>query len=77
MFRKTLRRLGSWWDDFVFWWEWDYLIIPAVIVSTILVVVLENRNPVKTIAWVLVWVFLPVIGLVFYIFFGRDRKSVV
>lgn len=51
-----------------------YLIYLAVIVSTIWVVVLENRNPVKTIAWVLVLVFLPVIGLVFYIFFGRTHR---
>ena len=35
MFRKTMRRLGSWWDDFVFWWEWDYLIIPAVILLVV------------------------------------------
>ena len=51
-----------------------YLIYLAVVVSTIWVVVLENRNPVKTIAWVLVLVFLPVIGLVFYIFFGRTHR---
>ena len=51
-----------------------YLIYLAVILSTIWVVVLENRNPVKTIAWVLVLVFLPVIGLVFYIFFGRTHR---
>ena len=51
-----------------------YLIYLAVIVSTIWVVVLENRNPVKTIAWVLVLVFLPIIGLVFYFFFGRTHR---
>ena len=51
-----------------------YLIYLAVIVSTIWVVVLENRNPVKTIAWVLVLVFLPVIGLFFYVFFGRTHR---
>ena len=51
-----------------------YLIYLAVIVSTIWVVVLENRDPVKTIAWVLVLVFLPVVGLVFYIFFGRTQR---
>ena len=49
-----------------------YLIYLAVIVSTIWVVVLENRSPVKTIAWVLVLVFLPVIGLIFYFFFNDE-----
>ncbi|MCR4764922.1 MAG: cardiolipin synthase [Bacteroidaceae bacterium] len=51
-----------------------YLIYLAVIISTIWVVVLENRNPVKTIAWVLVLVFMPVVGLFFYIFFGRTQR---
>ena len=44
----------------------------AIIAGTIIVVVLDNRNPVKTIAWILVLTFLPFIGLVFYIFFGRN-----
>ena len=44
----------------------------AIIAGTIAVVILDNRNPVKTIAWVLVLTFLPFIGLVFYIFFGRN-----
>ncbi len=45
------------------------------VVATIVVVVLDNRNPVKTLAWVLVLSFLPVIGLVLYFFFGRDVRK--
>ena len=41
----------------------------GLIISTILVVVLDNRNPVKTIAWILVLMFLPVVGLILYFFF--------
>lgn len=44
------------------------------VVITIVVVVLDNRNPVKTLAWVLVLSFLPVVGLVFYFFFGREVR---
>jgi len=44
------------------------------IVATIMVVLLENRNPFKTLVWVLVLVFLPVIGLVLYYFFGKDTR---
>ena len=51
--------------DLVFW---------VLIIGTILVIVMDNRNPVKTMAWILVLVFLPVVGLVFYIFFGRSRR---
>ena len=46
-----------------------------MVVITIVVVVLENRNPFKTLAWVLVLVFLPVVGLIFYFFFGRDTRK--
>lgn len=45
-----------------------------IIIGTILVIVMDNRNPVKTMAWILVLIFLPVVGLVFYFFFGRSRK---
>lgn len=46
----------------------------AVIIGTIIVVVLDNRNPVKTMTWILVLTFLPVVGLVFYFFFGRNTR---
>ena len=45
------------------------------VVVTIIVVVLDNRNPVKTLAWVLVLCFLPIVGLIFYFFFGRDVRK--
>ena len=41
-----------------------------IVCSTVVVIVLDNRQPVKTIAWVLVVSLLPVIGLVIYLFFG-------
>lgn len=44
-------------------------------VGTIFVVITENRNPVKTLAWVMVLVFLPVIGFVLYVFFGMDMRQ--
>jgi cardiolipin synthase len=46
----------------------------GTIIGTIIIVILDNRNPVKTIAWVLVLMFLPLIGLVFYYFFGRSTR---
>ena len=45
------------------------------VVATIVVVVMDNRNPFKTLAWVLVLVFLPVIGLILYFFFGQDTRK--
>ena len=45
-----------------------------IVLSQMLVVILENRQPVKTVAWLMVLFSLPVIGLVIYFFFGRNRK---
>ncbi len=46
----------------------------GIVAGTIIVILLDNRNPVKTIAWILVLIFLPLIGLIFYFFFGRSRR---
>lgn len=51
-----------------------YILYFAVIITTVFVVILDNRNPVKTMAWILVLFFLPVAGLVFYLFFGRSTR---
>lgn len=46
------------------------------IVVTIGVILSENRNPVKSLAWVTVLILLPVAGFVLYLFFGRSLKGV-
>jgi cardiolipin synthase len=46
----------------------------GLVLGTVIVVVLDNRNPVKTIAWILVLMFLPFVGLLFYFFFGRSTR---
>ena len=37
--------------------------------------VMENRRPQETLAWMLVLFFAPGIGLLIYVLFGRDRKA--
>lgn len=50
--------------------------IYAVTVIVILcVIVSENRNPVKSLAWVTVLLLLPLVGIVLYLFFGRSIKN--
>lgn len=46
----------------------------VVVLGTIIVVILDNRNPLKTIAWLLVLIFVPFIGLIIYFFFGQDQR---
>jgi cardiolipin synthase len=38
-------------------------------------VVMDNRQPAKTMAWALVIIFVPVVGLVFYLFFGINHRK--
>lgn len=42
------------------------------VVSIVVVVISENRNPIKTVAWILAVVFLPFVGIIWYVFFGQD-----
>lgn len=52
------------------------LVLYVLTVLAVIVVVLsENRNPVKSMAWVLVLVLLPIVGLVIYLIFGRSLKG--
>ena len=51
---------------------WLYVL---TVVVTAVVVVMENRQPVKTMAWLLVLLFLPVAGIVLFIFFGKDTRK--
>lgn len=43
--------------------------------STISVLLLENRNPVKSLSWVLVLLFLPGLGLFLYLIFGQNFRK--
>lgn len=51
---------------------WLYIIY---IVVSILIITLERRRPEKTIAWLLVFILLPPIGLLLYMFLGRNWKK--
>ena len=46
------------------------------VLGIIAIIISENRNPVKSLAWVTVLLLLPVLGLVLYLFFGRSLRGV-
>lgn len=66
---------------------WTNIIIISVlalylysVVSTLTVLLLENRNPIRSIAWVLVIMFLPLLGVFFYLVLGqnlRQKKKII
>ena len=47
----------------------------VTILGLVLVIITENRNPLKTIPWVIVLLLAPGIGLLFYFFFGQDNRK--
>ena len=53
---------------------WLWLLIMNAFIS-ILLIILERKKPEKTIAWLLVFVLLPPIGLILYVFLGRNWKK--
>jgi len=60
-------------------WSWFrniFVVVYAVTTISIIGVVLsENRNPVKSLAWVTVLLLLPMVGIVLYLFFGRNIQN--
>lgn len=46
------------------------------VVSVIFNVMLENRNPLRTLTWILVLVMLPLVGILFYVYFGVNYRKI-
>lgn len=49
------------------------------LLSTVLVIIMQNRNPIRSIAWIVALIFLPFLGLFLYLIFGqniRQRKKI-
>ena len=56
--------------------HWAILIIyAATIVATMIAVLMDNRQPAKTMAWMLVLIFVPLAGIVLYYFFGQNTRK--
>lgn len=55
-------------------WIWG-LVYGLIIAGVMVKVVMDNRQPAKTMAWILVLWFLPLLGIVLYIFFGQNTRK--
>ena len=47
----------------------------AIMIPAIITVLMDNRQPAKTMAWILVLAFMPFVGIIFYIFFGQNTRK--
>ena len=36
---------------------------------------MENRQPTKTLAWLMMLIFLPIVGFILYFFFGENSRK--
>ncbi|WP_315341421.1 cardiolipin synthase [Hoylesella oralis] len=46
-----------------------------IVIATVVRILMENRQPEKTMAWMLVLIFVPVVGIIFYFFFGQNTRK--
>lgn len=59
--------------EYIYWILYAlYIIVDALVMIK---VVMDNRQPAKTMAWVLVLWAIPVIGILLYIFFGQNTRK--
>ncbi len=56
--------------------QWYWLPLLLIYIAIIVTILIENRNPTKTIAWVMVIVFVPLVGVVIYYLFGQKFEKV-
>lgn len=56
--------------------HWFFILLyTIVVVAAMLHVLMDNRQPAKTMAWVLVLSFMPLVGIVLYFFFGQNTRK--
>ena len=57
------------------WVNVIFLIYQMIAIAAVVHVIMDNRQPAKTMAWALVIWFVPVVGIVFYLFFGINTRK--
>lgn len=65
------------WNPFHYLMSFDTVILIIYIIliaGTVIVVISENRSPIKTIAWLLVLIFVPIAGFIVYQIIGQDTR---
>ena len=54
------------------------VLLSAHLISMLMVIgvmIMENRNPLKSLSWILVLLLLPGLGIVLYVFFGQNFRK--
>jgi cardiolipin synthase len=56
------------------WTNLIFLLNQVIAIAVVIHVIMDNRHPVKTMAWALVIYFIPVLGIIAYLFFGINTR---
>lgn len=54
--------------------ELPNIITVIIAISIIAIIITENRNPLKAIAWIAIVSLIPVAGIIAYVMFGQDKR---
>ncbi len=52
-----------------------FVVYVLTVLGTMVTVLMDNRQPAKTMAWIMVLAFIPVVGIVLYFFFGQNTRK--
>ena len=56
------------------WTNLAFLLYQVIAIGAVVHVIMDNRQPAKTMAWALVIYFVPIAGLIAYVFFGINTR---
>ncbi len=58
------------------YFHWVFLAVYVVVIIVVMVrVLMDNQQPAKTMAWMLVLTFIPMLGIILYFFFGQTTRK--
>jgi cardiolipin synthase len=63
----------------LFWFIFDLVMLLTILVMVV-VIIMENQDPIKTLSWILVMFLIPLGGIILYVYFGvnpRKRKIIL
>lgn len=67
------------WNDTIHLSSWLAMTLTALyaamVIASVIVVLRENRNPIRALSWVIALIFLPGVGLIFYLFSAVVSKD--
>ena len=60
------------WSQAQFWLQ---ILTVLIVIVVIFFLIIENRNPNRTMAWILAILLIPVVGLILFFFFGKNYRK--